>query len=446
LLNIDYGQSESPLLLETFLQTEIKVYFVFSIVYGNETAGSLSSILDMKKINVLWMIDHVCYDGNLHGGGRLYWNLLHQFNPDRVHIVAGMLRASETICQVFAASPVPVKILDKPKFDPTTLWSFLQLIREENIQVMHLHCYASSTFGRLASLLTGVPAIIHDYDTEVYFPYPAYLSVADRLLAPVTKGAIAASPMVKQFLIQKRNIDSAKIRMLFHGIPMEKFLPVAPEAIEKVKRSLAVDADTKIVATFTKLGPQRGTEILLQAAREVVNVFPKVMFAIVYQVTRLHRLPNKAYVEVTQSKIDREISELQTLAHALGIESNVQFLEWPEDIDPWMAACDFVVAPFLSERFSSVYLLEAMTKGKPVIATKLGEQQEILQDGQNGYLIEPGNATDLADKILTCLNTPVQLTSLSQQAQRTAQQYSAQQYVHTLEDWYTELAAIALHS
>jgi hypothetical protein len=170
----------------------------------------------MNRINVLWMIDHVCYDGNLHGGGRIYWNLLDQFDPDRFRIIPAMLRANDTIRQVFANSPVPVKILDKAKFDPITLFSFLKLIQEENIQVMHLHCYASSTFGRLASLMTGVPAIIHDYDTEVYFPYPSYLSIADRFLSPVTQGAIAASPMVKQFLIQKRKINPAKIRMLFH--------------------------------------------------------------------------------------------------------------------------------------------------------------------------------------------------------------------------------------
>src|SRR4030095_5690572 len=119
----------------------------------------------------------------------------------------------------FATSPVAVRILDKGKFDPTTLRTFLRLIREENIQVMHLHCYGASTFGRLASLITGVPAIIHDYDTEVYFPYPWYLRVADRLLAPTTPGAIAASPMVRDFLTRKRKNDRERIQMMFHAIP-----------------------------------------------------------------------------------------------------------------------------------------------------------------------------------------------------------------------------------
>jgi glycosyltransferase involved in cell wall biosynthesis len=396
----------------------------------------------MKRINVLWMIDHVCYDGNLHGGGRLYWNLLDQFDPDRFRIIPAMLRANDTIRQVFANSPIPVKILDKAKFDPTTLFSFLKLIQEENIQVMHLHCYASSTFGRLASLMTGVPTIIHDYDTEVYFPYPSYLSIADRLLAPTTQGAIAASPMVKQFLIQKRKIDPAKIRMLFHGIPMEKFEPVAPEAVAAVRRSLAVTEETKIVGTFTKLGPQRGTEILLQAAKEVLSQIPNVIFVIVYQVTRLHRLPSKAYVEVTQAKIDQEIAELKTLARSLGIENNVQFVEWPQDIDPWIAACDFVVAPFLSERFSSVYILEAMAKGKPVIASHLGEPKEIILDGENGHLTAPSNAKELEERILGFLSPSTDLRQLGQNAQNRARlAYSVGHHVQHLQNWYVELVS-----
>ncbi|WP_404783299.1 glycosyltransferase family 4 protein [Altericista sp. CCNU0014] len=398
----------------------------------------------MNPINVLWAIDHVCYDGNLHGGGRLYWNLLQEFDRERFRLVPCMLRANATIRQVFEQSAVPVRVLDKAKFDPTALWSFLQLIRRERIQVMHLHCYASSTFGRLAGLIAGIPTIIHDYDTEVYFPYPSYLSVADRLLAPSTQGAIAASPMVKQFLIQRRKIDPAKIRMLFHGIPMEKFEPVAPEAIQAVRRSLAISDDTKVVGTFTKLGPQRGTEVLIQAAREVLETLPDVVFAIVYKTTRFHRLPSKKYVEVSQEKIDNEIAELQTLARSLNIAENIRFIEWPEDIDTWITACDLVIAPFLSERFSSVYLLEAMAKGKPIVATNLGEQREIIQDGQNGYLIEPGDKSDLASKILQCLSAPPLLAQLGQQAQTSARRYSVEQYVQTLEDWYAKLAAIAV--
>ena len=110
-----------------------------------------------SKINVLWVIDHVCYDGNLHGGGRLYWNVVPQFDQNRFRIIPCFLRSSDEVRQLFEKSPAPVTIFDKGKYDLTTLLSFLRVIKKERIDVMHLHCYASSAFGRLAGAITGVP-------------------------------------------------------------------------------------------------------------------------------------------------------------------------------------------------------------------------------------------------------------------------------------------------
>jgi glycosyltransferase involved in cell wall biosynthesis len=394
----------------------------------------------MPRINVLWAIDHVCYDGSLHGGGRLYWNVLPRFDADRFHIVPCMLRASETIRNVFVKSPVPVRILDKGKFDPTTLWAFLRLIKEENIHVMHLHCYGASTFGRLAGRLTGVPTIIHDYDTEVYFPYPAYLGIADRVLAPMTRCAIAASPMVREFLIKKRQINGVRIQIMLHAIPLEKYAPVPRASIRKVRESLGAHGNTRIIGTLTKLGPQRGNEYLLNAAAAVLNAFPEALFLLVYKPTYFHRLPNREYMPVAQIEVESRVAELEALARRLGIGHKVRFIEWPESIDELVAACDLIVAPFLSERFSSVNLLEAMAMGKPIIATDLGEQREIIQDGVNGYLVSPGNVQELAERILKMVTHPEELDRMGRQARAKSEQYSVDAYVQRLQFLYAELA------
>ncbi len=397
----------------------------------------------MTPINVLWVIDHVCYDGSLHGGGRLYWNLLPQFDPAHCRIIPYLLRASDPIRTLFAQSPTPVSILDKPKFDPTTLWSFLELIRTEQIQVMHLHCYAASTFGRLAGLMTGVPTLIHDYDTEVYFPYPGYLSLADRLLAPTTAGAIAASPMVRQFLIHKRKIDPAKIRTLFHAIPAAKFVPVSPERRHQVRQQLRLQATDQLVGTVTKLGPQRGNEYFLQAAAQILQQHPHVVFVLVYKLTRFHRLPNKKYVEVSTADTEQAIAHLQNLAQELGIADRLRLVEWPEDVDAVVAALDIFVAPFLSGRFSSVALLEAMAQGKPVIATRLGESEEILQNTQGGYLVTPGDVPELTRVLLELLRSPRQRMAMSAAVRAIAQTYSVDACIQKLQSWYQDLASAA---
>lgn len=399
----------------------------------------------MSRINVLWVIDHVCYDGSLHGGGRLYWNVVPQFNSERFNIVPCMLRASETIREVFKQGPVSVRILDKGKFDPTTLGTFLRLIKEESIDVMHLHCYAASTFGRLAGLLTGVPTIIHDYDTEVYFPYPRYLGIADRALSPVTRLAIAASPMVRNFLITKRRMNRERIRTMLHAVPPEKYRPVPPESVLKVRESLEINGKTKIVGTVTKLGPQRGIEYLLKAASQVLDVYPNVLFLLVYKPTYYHRLPNQKYVPVSDLERKNKVSELEVLTKRLGIERKVRFIPLPKQPDEVVAAFDLLVAPFLSERFSSVNLLEAMAMGKPIIATNLGEQREIIHDGIDGYLVSPGDVQELSGSILKLMNQPEELNRMSHQARARAEQYSVNAYVQKLQDVYRELAADGIH-
>jgi glycosyltransferase involved in cell wall biosynthesis len=395
----------------------------------------------MSPINVLWMIDHVCYDGSLHGGGRLYWNVAPRFDTNRFRIVPCMLRASETIREVFANSPIPVRILDKRKFDPTTLRTFLRLIREENIHVMHLHCYGASTFGRVASLITDVPSIIHDYDTEVYFPYPWYLRVADRLLAPATASAIAASPMVRDFLMRKRKISRERIRTMFHALPSEKYAPVSRQRVQAIRELLGTNGRTRIVGTMTKLGPQRGNEYVLSAAAAALKVLPELLFLIVYKPTYFHRLPNQSYVPVAGADIQEKAMDLEVLAESLGIRKNVRFIEWPENADEWISACDLIVAPFLSDRFSSVNLLEAMALGKPVVSTDIGEQREIIQNGIDGFLVSPGDVKGLAERILQLLTNPEALDQMSRRARAKAEQYSADAYVENLQRLYAKLAA-----
>ncbi len=395
----------------------------------------------MSRINVLWVIDHVCYDGTLHGGGRLYWNVLPRFDADRFRIVPCMLRADDEIRELFMDSPAPVRILDKGKYDPTTLWTFLRLISDEEIHVLHLHCYGASTFGRLTGLLTGVPTIIHDYDTAVYFPYPWYLWIADRVLSPMTRRAIAASPMVRDFFIKQRKIAKSKIDLAFHAIPAGKFSGVSVDEINKTKESLRIDGGVKIVGTVTKIGPQRGNKIFLKAAAEVLKSSPNTIFILIYKPTQFHRPPDSRYLGNEQVNDEAQVADLETLVEELGIKGAVRLIQSPGNVDELVAAFDLFVAPFLSARFSSVNLLEAMAMRKTIIATDLGDSREIIVDGINGYLVPVGDIESLANKILEALDQPQELEHLGSKARETAEQYSVDAYVEWLQDIYAALSA-----
>jgi glycosyltransferase involved in cell wall biosynthesis len=395
---------------------------------------------DGSRIHVLWAIDHVCYDGSLHGGGRLFWNLLPLFDAQAFRIVPCLLRAAPAIRELFRDSPTPVRILDKGKFDPTTLWTFLRLIRSERLDVLHLHCYACSSFGRLAGWIAGVPSVIHDYDTEVYFPYPAYLGLADRLLAPRTAQGLAASPMVRRFMVEKRKLAEERVRMMFHGVPPEKYRPVPQERLHAARERHGVPPGRPTVCCVTKLGPQRGNELLLEVAARVVKRQPDALFLLIYKPTHFHRQPDKRYVPADH---EATVERLRELARSLGLEDRVRFIEEGDgvDVDALISASDLFAAPFLSERFSSVGLLEAMALGTPVVASALGEQREFIDSGVNGYLVPPGDAERLTSTLCELLGDAAGRRRLAQAARQAAEAYSAESYVRALEDLYTRLAA-----
>ncbi|GAG12492.1 unnamed protein product, partial [marine sediment metagenome] len=105
------------------------------------------------------------------------------------------------------------------------------------------------------------------------------------------------------------------------------------------------------------------------------------------------------------------------------------------------AMSDCVVAPFMTKRFSSVHLLEAMAKGKPIIATDLGEQREFIENGVNGYLVSPGDEEALALKIHQVIGDKEEFLRLTEQARIKSEKYSLPNFVRTLENVYAELAS-----
>jgi glycosyltransferase involved in cell wall biosynthesis len=393
-----------------------------------------------RPLNILWVIDHVCYDGSLHGGGRLFHDLIPAFDPAQVQVFPYFLRASEEVQRVFAACPVRVTTLNKGRYDPSTLSLLARLCRDHEIDVMHLFCYAASTFGRLASKVTGVPAVIHDFDTQIYFGYPLYLKLFDRLLAGATGHALAASPMCRDYMRDVRAVPGDRISIVPHAIPASRFEAAARQDRAAARRELGyADSDT-IFAAVTKLGLDRGNEYLLRSFAQVAARHPDARLVIVYKPTYYHRVPTEYQHVEGLHDTARMRSELDAIIAELGIGARVRLHESLDHPDRYFAACDVQVAPFLHQRFSSVHLLEGLTHGRPAIATALGEVGELLTDGREGLLVPPGDEAALAAAMERLLADPALRSRMGQMAARLAEQYSVEASARRFADIYQRLS------
>src|SRR5581483_9623878 len=98
--------------------------------------------------------------------------------------------------------------------------------------------------------------------------------------------------------------------------------------------------------------------------------------------------------------------QLRAWTHEHGLDGSVRFLGFRPDVDVLLQAADLVVHPGIWPESFGFIIAEAMAAGRPVVASRLGAQQELIQEGRTGLLAEPGDATALAEACLAIVTDP----------------------------------------
>jgi len=195
---------------------------------------------------------------------------------------------------------------------------------------------------------------------------------------------IAVSKYTVNELTDLYGIKREKIHVIYNGVDIDKFKP-RPNKTE-LRQQFGLAEDKKIVLFVGRLYHRKGLEVLLQAVPQVLSEFGDTQFAI------------------SGTGYKKKEENLKSLAKELNIEGQVKFLGYvPDEKLPYLyAASDIFVLPAIYENFPFA-ILEAQASALPVISTKVGGIPEFLNNGQNGFLIDPGDVTQLSQNLLTLL-------------------------------------------
>jgi glycosyltransferase involved in cell wall biosynthesis len=183
---------------------------------------------------------------------------------------------------------------------------------------------------------------------------------------------VAVAHVVSSQLVD-RGVDADKIMIIPNAVDTAG---VRAEA-ERSARPTALPEDVTIVGALARLEKVKGVEFFIRAAAAVTGETP-VAFAV--------------------AGTGSEESRLRELAVAHGLQDRLTFLGRVDDSAAFLAACDIVVMPSLSEGMPLVPM-EAMALGKPVVATAVGGAPEVVVDGETGLLVPPGDGVALAGAI-----------------------------------------------
>jgi L-malate glycosyltransferase len=290
-----------------------------------------------------------------------------------------------------------------------------RLLRARRPDILHTHLYHPNLYGRLGALglgLPGVVAAVHNSYTRVKF----HRRVWNFLLGWATDRVLVGSSQVWQDVRRYDGVPASRLRLMPYGIPLADL--DTPLSREQARERLGVSGGL-VMGAVGRLEEQKGHTYLLASLPELRRAIPDLRLCLV--------------------GAGRQAGALKRQARELSLESCVQFLGTRRDLAEIFRALDLFVQPSLWEGLP-LALLKAMGAGLPVVATRVSGSREVIEDGVNGCLVEPGSPEALARVILELHRQPEVRLRLGAAARRTvADRYSLEAMLHQLAALYEEL-------
>lgn len=365
----------------------------------------------MKRIKVLLVID------TLEGGGaeRMVVTIAHYLDRSRFDLQVCCLAQGGVYLESVAGEGAPVHILGKRgPIDVIMIIRLIRLMRRGRFQIMHSFMFTSNLWGRIGAILAGIPIrIAAERNVDDWKgPIRRWL---DRRLASWTSRVVAVSGKVEVFCHEQIGIPTEKLITIRNGISVDLFKPLS-NSREFARAALGLAAEDLVVTQVARLVPQKGYEVLLEAAVLVYRRHPRMRLMIVG---------------------DGPSGEaLAAQAEQLGIGKSVTFLGFKKDVREVLWATDLFALASWREGLP-VALLEAMAASLPSVVTLVGGNNEVVIEGETGFLVPPGDAVQMADRINLLLDDPSLRERLGTAARlRVESEFSAKRMVHETETLY----------
>jgi glycosyltransferase involved in cell wall biosynthesis len=264
----------------------------------------------------------------------------------------------------------PVVALDEPPgFRPGMVLRLAPLLRRRRIDVVHTHDSKPLIYSAPAARLAGVQRLVHTR----HFAQLAYITARQTLLTNLSARLTDCYACVSQDsarIAAAEGVPAKRLRIVRNGIDIGRFACTGPRP----------DGPAVLVA---RLSPEKDIATLLRAASMAVRQQPA------FRLDIAGNGPARA--------------ELMHLAAELNLGDHVRFLGEVRDIAGLLATARFFVLSSLTEGIS-LTLLEAMSCGLPVAATKVGGNPEVVVDGETGILVPPADPAALAQAMLLLQN------------------------------------------
>jgi glycosyltransferase involved in cell wall biosynthesis len=314
----------------------------------------------------------------------------------------------------------PVSQMMEGKRDSAWVLPVARAFRAEKPAVFHFHRTAPNqgTYGLLAAICARVPAVV-----VTQHHLSARTSMVRRLQEMAISSGVDRHTTVSHEVARRlrpRCLFPSRIQVIHNGIQLQPF--GGPANVE-LRAFLSKGTGRPIVLCVSRLeATEKGLRFLVSAATMV----PEAQFILAGE--------------------GREREALEAQARSLGVHDRVTLLGYWKDLPVLLASCDLFVLPSLCEGFG-LSIAEAMASGKPVVASAIGGVNEVVVDGETGFLVTPGDPAALASGIRTLLSDPNLAERMGTAGKlRVHREFSAETMVGRTTRLYDELLGLNGHN
>ena len=368
-----------------------------------------------QRIRVLWLTKGL----GPGGAERLLVSSAAIVDRDRFELRAAyLLPWKDHLVGRLAELGVPAACLDgRRELDPRWVGRLRDLVRAEDIDVVHVHSPLAAALARpaLRTLPRRERPALVGTEHNVWTSHHPATRWANRLTLPLEDATIAVSDEVRASMPGRL---ARRTEVVIHGVDVDAIAGRRAER-DAARAELGLNGDELLVATVANLRSQKDYPTMLRAARRLAEAGEPVRF-----------------VSVGQGPL---AAELEAERDRLGLGERFRFLGYREDPIRVLVAADIFC---LSSRFEGlpIALLEAMAAGLPVVATRVGGVPTVVTDGMEGRLVPAGDPSALAAAVAGLRDPTLRAGAAAAAAER-VRAFGIDRAVQRQQALYEQLAA-----
>ena len=330
--------------------------------------------------------------------------------------------------QIEAHEGVPVNIVPmvrgiNPFYDLLSLFRMVRLLLKVKADAVHSYTPKAGLITMLASWLCRVPVRIHTF-TGLIFPTSQgikqkLLMQVDRLICACATRIVPEGNGIKQDLVRFK-ITKKQMSVIGHGniagVDLRYFAPKVWKAFsekENFKISLGIEKKAFVFIFVGRLNRDKGLDELAQA---------------------FDAMPARCHLLMVGELDDSAPPQKRNLTF-FQQNSRVHTVGFQEDIRPFIAVSDVLVLPSYREGFPNV-VLQAGAMGLPVIASNINGCNEVIEQGKNGWLVQPGESQSLKRAMGKALNARNLDTMGTKAREIITMNFERQRYWECLKEFY----------